>query len=136
MLCLTLVLAACGADGPVAPEGIFFPTVPRQDAYPTALMSDGVLEERSGCLFMVVGKERWLLLWPEGYTAKTAQGRIEVLDEDGGLVGTEGERLSVAGGEMNPVEVGGAAAAHEWATGMTGGDIPERCGDLYWLVAP
>jgi hypothetical protein len=37
---------------------------------------------------------------------------------------------------MNPVEAGGAAEAHEWATALTSGTIPERCGDFYWLVAP
>ena len=117
-LAASLCLAACGgAPGSVAPEGIFFPTVPRQDAYPAALITGALLEERSGCLFARAGTERWLLLWPDGYTARLAQGRIEVVNEDGTVVGIEGQRLSLGGGESNPAEVGGAASAHAWATG-------------------
>lgn len=30
---------------------------------------DGVLEARSGCVFVEAYEDRWLLLWPEGYSA-------------------------------------------------------------------
>jgi hypothetical protein len=40
---LAATAAACAADPPGAPTGIFFPTVPIGDAYPSGLM-DGVLE--------------------------------------------------------------------------------------------
>jgi hypothetical protein len=98
-------------------------------------MTSAVLEERSGCLFARAGAERWLLLWPDGYAARLARGKIEVLNEEGVIVGIEGQRLSLGGGETNPVEVGGATSALAWATDLTGGEIPERCGDLFWLVA-
>jgi hypothetical protein len=48
----------------------------------------------------------------------------------------EGERLRVGGGEGNPLEMGGSAAAERWAADLTGVDIPEHCGDLYWIVSP
>jgi hypothetical protein len=40
---------------------------------------------RSGlaAFFVSADGERWLLLWPEGYTAKNTDGRIEVVDEAG-----------------------------------------------------
>jgi hypothetical protein len=59
-----------------------------------------------------------------------------MLDETGELVARQGGRLRVGGGETRPREVGGSAAAERWATGLTGVDIPEPCGDLYWLVSP
>jgi len=130
-LMLCFAPAACGANSPDAPPGIFFPTVPAQDAYPTALMG-GVLEVRSRCIFV----DRWLLLWPEGYTARLANGRLEVLDETRDVVAIESAQIRVGGGETNPVEVGGADAAERWATDLTGLNIPERCGDLYWIVSP
>jgi hypothetical protein len=126
---------ACGSDAPAAPAGIFFPTVPIGGAYPSALL-EGRLEERSGCLFAAADNERWLLLWPEGYSPRIENGRVEVLDGKGSLVAREGKELKVGGGENRPREVGGATASEKWATELTGVDIPERCGDVYWIVSP
>jgi hypothetical protein len=133
---ITTALAAACAKGPTAPDGLFFPTVPRSDAYPAAMLT-ATLAEQSGCLFASSGHDRWLLLWPEGYSARTAQdGRVEVLDEDQAVIGAVGETIEVGGGETNPVEVGGVAAADEWAERLTGGTIPPACGHLYWIVSP
>jgi hypothetical protein len=132
---VAVMAAACAADRPGSPPGIFFPTVPIGDAYPSALM-EGVLEVRSGCVFVAAHEDRWLLLWPEGFTTRYTDGELEVLDENGEVVGREGERLRVGGGETNPIEVGGSGAAERWATDLTGVEIPERCGDLYWIVSP
>ena len=132
---MALTVAACGPDEPAAPAGIFFPTVPIGDEYPAGDM-EGVLEERDGCLFVSAPDDDWLLLWPEGYTARVADGQLDVLDESGEVVGRVGEPLRVGGGETNPVEIGGTAAAERRASELTGLDIPERCGDLYWLVSP
>jgi hypothetical protein len=130
-----LLTSACGSTEPVAPDGVFFPTVPIGDAYPAGEI-EGVLELQSGCLFVARPEDRWLLLWPEGFTARTAEGDIEVLDEEGDLVARAGDHIRLGGGETNPLEVGGTAQAEDRATELTGQDIPERCGDLYWLVSP
>jgi hypothetical protein len=132
---IAVTATACAGDQPAAPPGIFFPTVPIGDAYPAGEI-DGVFEIHSGCLFVARPENRWLLLWPEGHTARLADGLLEVLDESGELVAREGERLRVGGGERNPIEMGGEAAAERYATDLTGLDIPERCGDLYWIVSP
>lgn len=84
-LVLAVMAAACAADRPGAPTGIFFPTVPIGNAYPSGLMH-GVLEVRSGCVFVAAHGDRWLLLWPEGYTAHLVEGQLEVLDESGEVV--------------------------------------------------
>ena len=125
VVCLVVAtsLVACSRAGPSAPDGLFFPTVPRQDAYPAALFS-GQLVERSGCL--VAGKDGPVLLWPDGYTARTAQdGRTQVLDENDAVIGTVGENVSLGGGNVG-------ASFDTRATGQT----PDACGHVYWLVAP
>lgn len=135
--CLVVGLLAigCTADQPTAPRGIFFPTVPVSGEYPAGDLS-GVLEVRSGCVFIAAVDERWLLLWPEGYTAHYVDGRLSVLDANAEAVGREGEPLRVGGGEGRPREMGGTEAAERWATELTGMNVPERCGDLYWIVSP
>jgi hypothetical protein len=130
-----LCVSTCGSTEPSAPDGVFFPTVPIGNEYPAGEI-EGMLELRSGCLFVARPEDRWLILWPEGYTAREVQGRIEILDEEGDLVAREGEQIHVGGGERNPLEIGGTAEAERYASEATGQDIPERCGDLYWLVAP
>jgi hypothetical protein len=132
-----------GARGPVPPpvvdgpggSSIFFPTVPIGNSYPAALIH-GTFEERNRCLFVGVDHEHWLLLWPRGDLAHVVDGRVEVSDKDGHFVGRVGDEIELGGGEGRPTEVGGPTAAERWATDLTGVDIPERCGDLYWIVAP
>lgn len=70
-------------------------------------------------------------------TSPTApDGRIEIVNEAGERIGREGDQVRLGGGETRPVEVGGTAEAEQWASELTGLDIPERCGDLYWIVSP
>ncbi|MGH2673787.1 MAG: hypothetical protein ACRDHC_12495, partial [Actinomycetota bacterium] len=68
--------------------------------------------------------------------ARIVDGVVEVLDEDGEFVARDGDPVRFGGGERNPLEMGGEAKAESSATELTGLDIPERCGDLYWLVSP
>lgn len=60
---------------------------------------------------------------------------IEVLDEEGEVVAREDGPVRFGGGER-PREMGGAAAAEASAIELTSSRIPERSGDLYWLVSP
>ena len=126
VVCLAVVTSftACTHAQPSAPDGLFFPTVPRQDAYPAALLS-GQLVVRSGCV-MAGGRGGSILLWPDGYTARAGvDGRMQVLDENGAVVGTEGDTVTVGGGTVG-------ASFDTRATQGT----PEACGHHYWLVAP
>jgi hypothetical protein len=88
---LALVGAACEDPATLAPErpesefSIFFPTVPRQDSYPAAVI-EGTLETRDGCLFVTRDSDRWLLLWPKGYRPLWDGVRLRVFGEKGALV--------------------------------------------------
>ncbi len=134
VLATVILLAAC-SQAPVAPPGVFFPTVPIGDAYPAAQFL-GSLEVVEGCLFLTDGSERWLALWPEGYRVERRESSIYVRDRSGTVIATEGEQLLLGGGESRGIEVGGTEAAHAWARDLTGQTIPERCGHLYWIVSP
>ena len=117
-------LVACTGAEPSAPTGLFFPTVRRLDAYPAAELS-GQLVERSGCL-VAPGGTGSVLLWPDGYTARIAQdGRTQVLDENGTIIGTVGEEVTLGGGQVG-------ASLDTRASQQA----PEACGHRYWLVAP
>lgn len=83
-----------------------------------------MLELRSGCLFVTRPEDRWLLLCPEGYTAREAQDAIEILDEDDDLVAREADQIRLAGGERRPIEIGGTAEAERYASELTRADIP------------
>jgi hypothetical protein len=131
----TLLFAACAEPVGDAPAGVFFPTVPIGEAYPAGLF-EGDLEIDDGCLYLAGHGERWLALWPEGYRAERHEGLIRVLDRAGEVVGVDGGSIRVGGGEGRPIEMGGGDEADRWAEGLTGGDIPERCGHLYWIVSP
>jgi hypothetical protein len=107
---LALVGAACHDPAKFAPErpesefSIFFPTVPRQDSYPAAVIK-GTLEARNRCLFVTRDGERWLVLWPKGYRPLWDGVRLRVFGEKGALVGQAGEPIRLAGGEERPSEV-------------------------------
>lgn len=92
--------------------------------------------ERSGCLFVSADGERWLLLWPEGYTPRTRMVELRSSTRQRSVSDVGGDEVRLGGGETRPVEVGGTAEAEQWASELTGLDIPERCGDLYWIVSP
>jgi len=123
---VAFVFAACTHVETSAPDGLFFPTVPRQEMYPSALF-EGRLVQRSGCLLgSGIGKAGIVLLWPDGYTATIGQdGRTEVSDENGTIVGKVGDDVSLGGGI-----VGASLYTDEYQR------TPEGCGHHYWLVAP
>jgi hypothetical protein len=66
-----------------------------------------------------------VLLWPDGYTAKVGQdGRTQVLDENGTVVGTVGDKASLGGGIVS--------ASFDMPSYQ---QTPDACRHHYWLVA-
>ena len=90
-------LVACSNSEPSGPDGLFFPMVPRQSAYPGRPVCRPARGALGGAGFG--GKGSRLPLWPAGYTERTApDGRTQVLDEDSTVVGTVGEKVTLGGG--------------------------------------
>ena len=133
VMILALLSSTCGAQEANAPPGLFFPTYEPGGAVPTGII-EGSLEEKDGCLFVTSGSDRWLLLWPDGYSAMRADGAIEISNENDRVIGRTGGPIRLGGGEARPIEVGGVAAVDAWAEGLTGENAPEKCGHQYWLA--
>jgi hypothetical protein len=74
-----------------------------------------------------------LLLRTHGARAQLVDGGLEVLDEDGRVVATEGERLRVGGGEKRS---GRGRRVRALGDGTDRSRRPRKCGDLYWIVSP
>ncbi len=131
---MALLVTACGGAVSSAPKGVAFPTVPMGNEYPAGIIA-GVLEERDGCIYVVRGPERYLLLWPEGWSARRVDGTLEVLDQDANHVGQAGDPIRLGGGGGAPDEIGGSGP-EAWAEEISDEPIPDRCGSSFWIVSP
>ena len=129
-LVVAFALTGC-SSGPSAPEGVVFPTYPLDGAVPAGIIG-GIIQVDDGCIYVARGKERWLVLWPDGYEARMENGRLAVFDDQGALLVSDGENIRLGGGELRPVEMGGVSSADRAAEDFTGETIPARCGHLYW----
>lgn len=65
-----------------------------------------------------------LVLWPDILRAEVADGKVQIVDEDGTLVAVEGDRIFVPGGSSVP----GVFEDHTGAP-------PRRCGNSLWYAA-
>ena len=121
---------------------LFFPTVPDEGEYMTALYR-GPLLMRNGCLILGMPGDYTIPIWRDGFAAeRDASGRLVVRDADGRPVAIEGEIFEMGGGyvaEFEPRDkVEPIDQQLERVTGMIGEPVPERClqPDVYgiWLV--
>lgn len=139
MLCLPLVLAACGSSGPVAPEGVFLPRLTGAPPHYGAALIEGTLVEDRGCLELTEiylsaeflppeSGEVVLPLWPEGSKGTRTDGGGVRVDADGLAPIVTGERISM-GGAFTP--------SLSDAEQKIGEPIPEPCQvGLYWVATP
>lgn len=127
-----LLLPGCGqgtgaAGGTGAGEDLFFPTYevgPEHAAAPleakltvadSCLLGDGVGEFAT-----------YLLLWPEGWSARTQDGSVVVMDGAGDKVVAEKQRAIFVGGETTV----------QMAEDVFGVEVPEGCRSHgVWIVA-
>ncbi|MDJ0754462.1 MAG: hypothetical protein QNJ45_13145 [Ardenticatenaceae bacterium] len=63
-----------------------------------ALLNDPLLIE-DGCVFAGTSGNRQLIIWQPGYFVHNGVSAIEILDQDGNIVATEGQPLYMGGGE-------------------------------------
>lgn len=90
----------------------------------------GTLVRRHQCLYVVTDESKRTILpiWPHGFSYRTADDRIVVLDKAGAPVFSVGRRVSMGGGLVG--EPSGDAALPD--------DLRERvaeCDGPYWIVA-
>lgn len=58
----------------------------------------------SECPWLDTGDARFLLLLSQGDTARSTDGRLELVDADGSVVGRQGDTIDVVGGTQTDVE--------------------------------
>lgn len=123
---LLVVVSSCGR-GAGAGDDLFFPTYPRDpDAPLPATLLEGTVAVSNRCLFAETQTETFLLLWPQGWSGRSDEGGVRVLDDSGQEVVTEGEAATFVGGERR-VQV---------AEDLNQLDIPAECSSAkMWLVA-
>ncbi len=126
VLVLALVLSACrGLDDPGASVGIFFPRHGLSGPHTLAPLA-GRLEVNDGCLWLVdAGGTKRLPIWPGGFGLRRPAAALQVTDSAGRVVASEGETVTVVGGEY-PADA---------ARRLMGRDEPRACrGYGFWVV--
>jgi hypothetical protein len=122
---IVLVLPACrGLDDPGAAVGVFYPRHFLSGPHTLAPL-EGRLEVKDGCLWVVKPDGmRFLPIWPGGYGLRRADGRLQVTDSAGRVVGAEGETLTLVGGQYPTND----------ARKIMGREEPRACRAGFWLV--
>jgi hypothetical protein len=103
---LLALLSGCG-EGTESEGGLFFPTYVHDpdEPLPGATL-EGIVTASDGCIFLDdTGSEMHLLLWPGGWSSELKDGQLNVYDEDGQVVASEGEIATFGGGERRSGEV-------------------------------
>jgi hypothetical protein len=125
-LVFVFVVAACrGLDDPGASFGVFFPRHGLGSPHALAPL-EGRLEVSDGCLWLVErGGTRRLPIWPGRFGLRRPAAELQVTDSAGRVVATEGETVTLVGGQYP------ADAARQ----LMGRDEPTACrGDGFWVV--
>lgn len=140
----TALLAGCG-PGPSGEENnastsspggaaqpdaeVFFPTMPEQNAVPTALTGGELVLDRKGCLKIVSGDYATVPIWPSSFEPDTSGNVVRILDGDR-VVAQVGKRVSMGGGETSAKTLRGNDLMGERELR----ELSERCPDAYWFV--
>lgn len=92
-----------------------------------ALFEGAVVEDAEGCL-RLDSPDAHAVIWPHGFSPREVDGGVEILDDEGTLVGTVGGEFSLAGGEITTLsdEMGFTQADRDLAD--------SRCPGRYWIV--
>ena len=127
VVCLAVVLlfaAGCKQSS----SNPYFPVAAQPEStYPLALTTgklvvDGdYMRVKSGWFFA----KGSLLIWPYGYSLKTTDGKISVIDKDGQVVAVVGDEVKFGGGEISL----------EIVEKYLGKALPANCPGPYWLVS-
>ena len=108
---------------------VFFPTIPEQDAVPTALTGGELVLDRKGCLRIVAEDSTTAPIWPSTFEPDTSGSGVRVLDGDR-VVARVGKWVRMGGGETSAktLSTNGLMGERELR------EPSERCPDNYWFV--
>ncbi|AKG52731.1 hypothetical protein DGWBC_0039 [Dehalogenimonas sp. WBC-2] len=117
LLLLVTVMFATACN---PPSITYFPI--QQEISPSpAVLGRGKLVLEDGCLRLWTGKS-YLLIWPPGYSYRTIESDVEVIDEKGDIVARTSQYKKFGGGEVPSIKL------------LTGSSPPENGRGPYWMV--
>ena len=113
--------------------GVFFPTIPAQDALPTALTGGELTLDGKGCLRITrngePGPQDLVPIWPSTFEPDTSGGGVRILDGER-VVAQVGKAVEMGGGETSAKVLRGNDLMGERELR----ELSERCPDYYWFV--
>ena len=129
MLVLLAFSTGCGSPSEEPPDqgppGVAFPIYTLEGPGYPAAMIEGTLTLDFGCLWIDAGEERYLALWPEGWTVARPDDTVTVTDPAGTSL-VSGTVITVGGGEE---------VDQEFMASLLDAPVPEACrGEPGWLV--
>jgi hypothetical protein len=132
---LAAVMLGCGETGVPSPSptgvSIFFPRRPPPIGLRPvqAALVEGGLVVSDGCVWIVDGPERLLVVWPSEYSAAFAAGTLVILGPDNSILAQEGQMVVLSGGETSR----NVETAREAVLRLTGLELPAECpAELVW----
>jgi hypothetical protein len=124
---LILMLLGCSNPHPAGPEGEpWFPQLAPatgERSFPSAEI-DGTLVLNQGCIRLQEGN--YLVIWPPRVRLESSGGSIQVIDEENQTTARVGEKVRLAGGEVQT----GAPILDELRQ-----PLPSECPGPYWLAS-
>jgi hypothetical protein len=120
MLVLLLMMPRCYSDESDTP---YFPVLRGEVGMESLAKGTLIFEDGYLRLSSTDSDDRYLIIWPHGYSLNMEEDEIKILDEDGQVVAKVGDTISVGGGEMGWINV-------LW---VKGGFLPFNCDGPYWI---
>jgi hypothetical protein len=90
---------------------------------------EGKLELDNGCLRIKYFNDNYLLIWPYGFSLHTEGEEIQVIDENGQVFASVGDKIRVGGGEMKGENASELIEKYYIET-----PLPEDCQGPYWVI--
>jgi hypothetical protein len=127
LLTVPIILVSCN-NSPTSSSPPFFPVLKEPNPINFDLLAVGRLSLEDNCLRLkplALFGESLLLIWPYGYTLKIEGKKIRVVDNNGIVVASVGDKIKVGGGEISL----------EMVEEYIGEPLSDNCTGPYWRVS-
>jgi hypothetical protein len=89
------------------------------------VIGDLIIEDNCIRVISDTGRNKYLLIWPPGFSLNTETDPVQILDETGKVVARIGDYVRIGGGEIKlKISLGE----------YTSSQIPSQCPGPYWIV--
>ena len=117
----------CNDDSAIISSTVPFFPVQKAGLYRMNGEFEGKLVLDNGCLRV----DKYLIIWPHGFSLRTEGEEIQVIDSNGQVVARVGDEIYVGGGEVAIPEEEAKELVEE---SIIGQPLPDNCTGPYWIV--